>query len=121
RLVVSIRSGGHMLTGQATNDGGVVIDLARFNTVTLLDGALRLVRIGAGAHWGDVARALAQHALAISSGDTNQVGVGGLTLGGGIGWMVRTHGLTIDSLRAAELLSADGRVLRVSAQEHPEL
>jgi FAD/FMN-containing dehydrogenase len=121
RLVVSIRSGGHLLTGQATNDGGLVIDLAHFNTVTLLDGAQRLARVGAGAHWGDVAKALAQHDLAISSGDTNQVGVGGLTLGGGIGWMVRTHGLTIDSLRAAEIITADGRVLRVSAEEHPDL
>jgi FAD/FMN-containing dehydrogenase len=121
RLPVSVRSGGHLLTGQATNDGGLVVDLARFNTVTLLDAEQRLVRIGAGAHWGEVATALAEHNLAISSGDTRQVGVGGLTLGGGIGWMVRTHGLTIDSLRAAELVTADGRILRVSADEYPDL
>jgi FAD/FMN-containing dehydrogenase len=121
RLVVSVRSGGHLLTGQATNDGGLVVDLARFNSVTLLDAGQRLVRIGAGAHWGEVATALAEHDLAISSGDTRQVGVGGLTLGGGVGWMVRTHGLTIDSLRAAELVTADGRVLRVSAEEYPDL
>jgi FAD/FMN-containing dehydrogenase len=121
RLLVSVRSGGHLLTGQATNDGGLVVDLARFNAVTLLDTEQCLVRIGAGAHWGEVAPALAEHDLAISSGDTKQVGVGGLTLGGGIGWMVRTHGLTIDSLRAAELVTADGRVLRVSAEEYPDL
>jgi FAD/FMN-containing dehydrogenase len=121
RVSVSVRSGGHLLTGQATNDGGLVVDLGRFNTVTLLDAEQRLVRIGAGAHWGEVAAALAEHDLAISSGDTRQVGVGGLTLGGGIGWMVRTHGLTIDSLRAAELVTADGRILRVSAEEHPDL
>jgi FAD/FMN-containing dehydrogenase len=121
RAPVSVRSGGHLLTGQATNDGGLVVDMARFNTVTLLDAGRRLVRIGAGAHWGEVAPALAEHDLAISSGDTRQVGVGGLTLGGGIGWMVRTHGLTIDSLRAAELVTADGRVLRVSADEYPDL
>jgi FAD/FMN-containing dehydrogenase len=121
RLPVSVRSGGHLLTGQATNDGGLVVDLARFNMVTLLDVEQRLVHIGAGAHWGEVATALAEHDLAISSGDTRQVGVGGLTLGGGIGWMVRTHGLTIDSLRAAELVTADGRVLRVSAEEYPDL
>ncbi|HEX3272962.1 MAG TPA: FAD-binding oxidoreductase [Ktedonobacterales bacterium] len=121
RLVISIRSGGHLLTGQATNDGGLALDMTRFNAVTLLDAEQRLVRIGAGAHWGEVATALAEHDLAISSGDTNQVGVGGLTLGGGIGWMVRTHGLTIDSLRAAELVTADGRVLRVSADEYPDL
>jgi FAD/FMN-containing dehydrogenase len=121
RLIVSVRSGGHLLTGQATNDGGLVVDMARINTVTLLDPQRRLVRVGAGAHWGEVAKALAEHDLAISSGDTNQVGVGGLTLGGGIGWMVRTHGLTIDSLRAAEVITADGQVLRVSAEEHPDL
>ncbi len=121
RAPVSVRSGGHLLTGQATNDGGLVVDLARFNTVTLLDAEQHLVRIGAGAHWGEVATALAEHDLAISSGDTRQVGVGGLTLGGGVGWMVRTHGLTIDSLRAAELVTADGRVLRVSAEEYPDL
>jgi FAD/FMN-containing dehydrogenase len=121
RLVISIRSGGRLLTAQATNDRGLVIDMAHFTTVTLLDPAQRLVRIGAGAHWGDVAKALAPYDLAISSGDTKQVGVGGLTLGGGIGWTLRTHGLTIDSLRAAELITADGRVLRVSAEEHPDL
>jgi FAD/FMN-containing dehydrogenase len=121
RLPVSVRSGGHLLTGQATNDGGLVVDLARLNTVAPLDPEQHLVRIGAGAHWGEVAAALAEHDLAISSGDTKQVGVGGLTLGGGIGWMVRTHGLTIDSLRAAEVITADGRILRVSAEEHPEL
>jgi FAD/FMN-containing dehydrogenase len=129
RLVISIRSGGHLLTGQATNDGGLMLDMTRFNSVTLLDATLdatldagrRLVRIGAGAHWGEVATALAAHDLALSSGDTRQVGVGGLTLGGGVGWMARTHGLTIDSLRAAELVTADGRVLRVSAEEYPDL
>jgi FAD/FMN-containing dehydrogenase len=121
RLVISIRSGGHLLTGQATNDGGLVLDMTYFNTVTLLDPERRLVRIGAGARWGEVARALAEHNLAISSGDTSQVGVGGLTLGGGIGWMVRTHGLTIDSLRAAEVVTANGCILRVSADEYPDL
>ncbi|HEV2236941.1 MAG TPA: FAD-binding protein, partial [Ktedonobacterales bacterium] len=79
------------------------------------------VRIGAGARWGDVAQALAPHGLAISSGDTKQVGVGGLTLGGGIGWMVRKDGLTIDCLVAADVITADGRTLHVSAQEHPDL
>jgi FAD/FMN-containing dehydrogenase len=118
---LSVRSGGHNLNGLATNNGGMVLDLAHFDAVTLLDPARHLVRVGAGAHWGAVARALAAHDLAISSGDTNQVGVGGLTLGGGVGWMVRTHGLTIDSLHAAELVTADGRTLRASSEEHPEL
>lgn len=121
RLALSVRGGGHGWSGLATNTGGLVIDLTLLNTVRVLDQERRLVRIGAGARWGDVARALAAHELAISSGDTNQVGVGGLTLGGGIGWMARAYGLTIDSLVAAELVTADGRTLRVSAQEHPEL
>jgi len=120
-LALSVRSGGHGLSGLATNNGGLVIDLARFNAVEILDPARHLVRIGAGAHWGDVAQALAPHGLAISSGDTRQVGVGGLTLGGGIGWMVRKYGLTIDSLEAADLVTADGRALHVSAREHPDL
>jgi FAD/FMN-containing dehydrogenase len=120
-LALSVRSGGHGLSGLATNNGGLVIDLARFNAVEILDPARHLVRIGAGAKWGDVAKALEPHGLAISSGDTNQVGVGGLTLGGGIGWMVRKYGLTIDSLEAADLITADGRALHVSAQEHPDL
>jgi FAD/FMN-containing dehydrogenase len=121
QLPLSVRSGGHGWSGQATNSGGLVLDLTHFNTVEVLDPEQHLVRIGAGARWGEVAKALAAHGLAISSGDTNQVGVGGLTLGGGIGWMVRTHGLTIDSLHAAELITADGRILRVSANAHPDL
>lgn len=121
RLALSVRSGGHGLSGLATNNDGLVIDLARFNAVEILDPTHHLVRIGAGARWGDVAQALAPHKLAISSGDTRQVGVGGLTLGGGIGWMVRKYGLTIDSLEAADLITADGRALHVSAQEHPDL
>jgi FAD/FMN-containing dehydrogenase len=120
-LPVSVRSGGHGWSGRATNNGGLVLDLAGFNTVEVLDSERHLVRIGAGARWGEVAKTLAAHNLAISSGDTNQVGVGGLTLGGGIGWMVRTHGLTIDSLHAAELITADGRILHVSADAHPDL
>jgi FAD/FMN-containing dehydrogenase len=120
-VALSVRSGGHGLSGLATNNGGLVIDLAHFNAVGLLDPAHHLVRVGAGSHWGDVAQALAPHGLAISSGDTRQVGVGGLTLGGGIGWMVRKYGLTIDSLEAADLITADGRSLHVSAQEHPDL
>jgi len=121
QFTLSVRSGGHGLSGQATNNGGLVLDLTDLNTVEILDPEQRLVRIGAGARWGEVAKALATHGLAISSGDTNQVGVGGLTLGGGIGWMVRTYGLTIDSLQAAQLITADGRILRVSAEEHPDL
>jgi hypothetical protein len=99
----------------------MVIDLSHYNSVEVLDPAKHIVRIGAGARWGDAAKALAEYGLALSSGDTTSVGVGGLTLGGGIGWLVRKHGLTIDHMEAAEIITADGRTLRVSATEHPDL
>jgi FAD/FMN-containing dehydrogenase len=121
QLELSVRSGGHSFSGLSTNDGGLVIDLSYFNAVEVIDPAQNIVRIGAGARWGDAAKALDAHGLAISSGDTNSVGVGGLTLGGGIGWMVRKYGLTIDSLEAAEIVLADGHTLRVSAKEYPDL
>lgn len=120
-LKLAVRSGGHSQSGMSTNVGGMVIDLSHFNTVEVIDATKNRVRIGAGAKWGAAAQALAAHGLAISSGDTNSVGVGGLTLGGGIGWMVRKFGLTIDSLQAAEIVTADGHILRVSENEHPDL
>jgi FAD/FMN-containing dehydrogenase len=79
------------------------------------------VRIGGGATWGQVAAALAPYGLAISAGDTKSVGVGGLTLGGGIGWKVRKYGLALDNVVAAEVVLADGTVVEASAQEHPDL
>ena len=81
----------------------------------------RLVRIGGGATWGQVASALGRHGLAISSGDTRSVGVGGLTLGGGIGWVVRAWGLALDQLVGVQLVTADGAVLEVTAASHPDL
>lgn len=119
-LPVSIRSGGHNNAGLSTNRGGIVISLARINAVELLDASGR-VRVGSGATWGAVAEALRPHQLAISSGDTTTVGVGGLTLGGGIGWLVRKFGLALDSLLAVELVTVDGRTLRASRKEHAEL
>jgi FAD/FMN-containing dehydrogenase len=120
-LVLSVRSGGHSGVGFSTNDDGVVVDLMYLDTVELLDEAKALVRIGAGAKWGHVAKTLGQHNLALSSGDTASVGVGGLTLGGGVGWMVRKFGLAIDSVVAAEIITANGQILRVSEQEHADL
>jgi FAD/FMN-containing dehydrogenase len=120
-LKLSVRSGGHAMSGVGTNEGGLVIDLSLLNTVEVIDPTRNIVRIGAGARWGDAAKTLAEHGLAISSGDTNSVGVGGLTLGGGIGWLVRKHGLTLDSLEAAEIVLAGGRCLRLSETENPDL
>ena len=118
---LGIRSGGHGISGRSTNDGGVVIDLRAIDAVEVLDESARLVRIGAGARWMDVAAALEPHGWALSSGDYGGVGVGGLATAGGIGWLVREHGLTIDHLRAVELVTADGRVVRASATENPDL
>lgn len=120
-LMLSIKSGGHSMAGHSTNDGGMVIDLMHLNEVEVLDKAKHLVRIGAGGVWGDVAKKLQKHHLAISSGDTTTVGVGGLTLGAGVGWMVRKYGLAIDNLAAAEVVTANGRVLRASKDENSDL
>ena len=120
-LALSVRGGGHSFPGFGTNDGGVVIDLGHLADVEVLDGDRHLVRIGGGATWGQVATALAPHGLAISSGDTGSVGVGGLTLSGGIGWKVRKYGLALDSVIAAEVVTADGEVVTASAERNPEL
>ncbi len=121
KLILSVRSGGHGGAGFGTNSGGLVIDLSRINSVDVIDPEKRRVRIGSGAVWKNVAQTLQQHNLALTSGDTVSVGVGGLTLGGGIGWMVRKYGLTIDSLVAADVVTAEGEFLRASADEHPDL
>jgi FAD binding domain len=98
-----------------------VIDLSRLADVEIIDKERHLVRIGGGATWGQVAAALAPHGLAISSGDTKSVGVGGLTLTGGIGWKVRKYGLALDNVVAAEVITAGGEVVNASAAQHPEL
>jgi FAD/FMN-containing dehydrogenase len=120
-LVLSVRGGGHGFAGFGTNDGGVVIDLSKLANVEVIDKERHLVRIGGGATWGQVAVALAPHGLAISSGDTKSVGVGGLTLTGGIGWKVRKHGLALDNVAAAQVVTASAKVVSASAQRNPEL
>ncbi|WP_067436574.1 FAD-binding oxidoreductase [Nocardioides jensenii] len=120
-LTVSVRSGGHSLLGHGTNTGGLVIDLRHLDGIEVLDVDRRLVRIGGGATWGRVADALDPRGWAITSGDTAGVGVGGLTLGGGFGWMVRRYGLAVDNLVAARVVTADGRLLTASETENPHL
>jgi FAD/FMN-containing dehydrogenase len=115
----AVRSGGHGISSIATNDGGTVIDLRRLDTVERVGP--RLVRLGPGARWGRVARTLHPWGLAISSGDSGDVGVGGLATTGGLGFMGRAHGLTIDRIRAAEIVTADGEVRTVSETEEEEL
>ncbi|MET0419489.1 MAG: LLM class flavin-dependent oxidoreductase, partial [Actinoplanes sp.] len=118
---LAVRSGGHGISGRSTNDGGVVIDLGSLNRIDVLSRADRLVRVEAGARWKDVAAALQPHGWALSSGDYGGVGVGGLATAGGIGWLARDRGLTIDHLRAASMVLADGTRVRVSDTENPDL
>ncbi|UJP38985.1 LLM class flavin-dependent oxidoreductase [Cellulomonas palmilytica] len=118
---LAVRSGGHGIGGKATNDGGVVLDVGRLADVRVLDAERRLVRLGAGARWGDVAAALAPHGLAVSSGDMGDVGVGGLVTAGGHGLLGRSTGLTLDRVRAAEVVLADGTVVRTDDEHDPDL
>ncbi|HEY2878430.1 FAD-binding oxidoreductase [Nocardioides sp.] len=118
---LSVRGGGHGFAGFGTSDGGVVIDLGRLASVEVVDEERHIVRVGGGATWGQVADDLAARGLAISSGDTRSVGVGGLTLTGGIGWKVRKYGLALDNVVRAEVVTADGEVVLATAEENPEL
>jgi FAD/FMN-containing dehydrogenase len=120
-LEISTRSGGHSNAGFSTNVGGLVLDLSPLDTVEVLDESERVVRLGAGAQWTNVAKALAPYGLAYTSGDTTSVGVGGLLVGGGVGWMARKYGLALDSLVSATVVTADGRILTVGAEENPDL
>jgi FAD binding domain len=120
-LPLGIRSAGHGISGRSTNDGGLVIDLRKLDPIEILDQEKRLVRIGPGATWKKVARALDPYGWALSSGDYGGVGVGGLATAGGIGFLSREFGLTIDRLRAVEMVLADGSIVRASPQENSEL
>ena len=101
-LALSVRSGGHGISGRSTNTDGIVIDLKHLNTIEVVDPARGVIRLGPGARWGEVAEKLASHGLAMSSGDYGDVGVGGLATAGGVGYFARKHGLTIDHMTAAE-------------------
>ncbi|GAA0591572.1 LLM class flavin-dependent oxidoreductase [Kribbella sandramycini] len=118
---ISVRSGGHGFSGRSTNDGGIIIDVGRMNAVEVLDRSRRLVRVGPGARWGQVAAALEPHGLVISSGDFGGVGVGGLATTAGLGYLARSYGLTIDHIRAVEIVLADGTFHRVDAEHEPDL
>ncbi|ROR66229.1 LLM class flavin-dependent oxidoreductase [Agrococcus jenensis] len=121
RVPLSIRSAGHGISGRSTNDGGIVIDLGAFDRIDVVDAERRLVRVGAGATWGEVATALDPHGWAISSGDYGGVGVGGLATAGGVGFLGREHGLTIDHVESIDVVLASGELVRASRDEHPEL
>lgn len=120
-LPLGIRSAGHGVSGRSTNKGGLVVDVGRMNGIEVIDPEQRLVRVGPGATWKRISAALHPHGWALGSGDYGGVGVGGLATAGGIGLLGRAHGLTIDHLRAVEMVLADGSHVRASADEHPDL
>jgi FAD/FMN-containing dehydrogenase len=119
-LPLAIRGGGHNGAGLGTVDDGIVIDLAMFKDIQV-DPVARTVRVGGGATWGEVDRATGKYGLATPSGIISTTGVGGLTLGGGLGHLTRRFGLSIDNLLEAEVVLADGSLARASADEHPDL
>jgi FAD/FMN-containing dehydrogenase len=117
---LAVRSGGHSRAGHGTSDGGIVIDLSELNAVAVdPDGRTAWAQTGVKA--GDYTKATAEHGLATGLGDTPTVGVAGITLGGGIGYLVRKYGLTIDDLLGAEVVTADGEILEVDGETHPDL
>ncbi len=119
-LELAVRSGGHSVPGHSTTEGGIVLDLRDLNGLEI-DFDSRTAWAETGLKTGRYTVAAAEHGLATPFGDTGSVAIGGLTLGGGVGYLVRKYGLTIDSLLAAEVVTADGELLHVDAESHPDL
>jgi len=119
-LAVSVRGGAHSTPGYSTCDGGIVIDLGAMNKVEV-DPEARTARVQGGARWADVDGAGQEHGLAVTGGRISTTGVGGLTLGSGSGWLERSYGVTCESLRAAEVVTADGRIVRAAEDENADL
>jgi FAD/FMN-containing dehydrogenase len=119
-LELSVRGGGHNVAGRAVTDGGLMLDLSTMNAVQVDPGA-RTAWAQGGATWGIVDRETQRWGLAVTGGMISSTGIAGLTLGGGLGWLMGRHGLTVDNLLSAEVVVADGSVLRASADENPEL
>jgi FAD/FMN-containing dehydrogenase len=119
-LVVSIRGGGHNFAGLGVGDDGLVIDLSRMNNVRV-EPKMRTVLAGGGAVLGDVDHAAHAFGLAVPAGILSTTGIGGLTLGGGIGHLTRQCGLTIDNLLSVDVVLADGRFVTANAKENPDL
>ena len=119
-LLISVRCGGHSTPGYSTCDDGIVIDLSPMKAVEV-DAAARTAKVQGGATWADLDAATQEHGLAVTGGRVSDTGVGGLALGSGSGWLERMYGVTSASLLSAEVVSANGKVVRASADENPEL
>jgi FAD/FMN-containing dehydrogenase len=120
RLLVSLRGGGHSAPGYGTNDGGLVIDLSPMKGIRV-DPNTRTVRAQAGVLWRELDHETQAFGLATTGGTVSNTGIAGLTLGGGLGWLMGKHGLTVDNLIAADVVTADGQFRQVSATDSPDL
>jgi len=119
-LEIAVRGGGHNVSGRATCDRGMMIDLSPMKGISIDPGA-RTARVEPGVTWGELNGATQAHGLATTGGVISSTGVAGLTLGGGIGWIMGKYGLAVDNLLAVEIVLADGRVVTASEQSHPDL
>jgi FAD/FMN-containing dehydrogenase len=119
-LDIAVRGGGHSYPGHSVCDGGIVIDLSKMEGIRV-DPEARTARVQPGVLWGDLDRETQEFGLATTGGFVSHTGVAGLTLGGGIGWLHRTHGLTIDQLLSVDLITADGEFVKASEMENPDL
>jgi hypothetical protein len=120
RLLLSVKAGGHNVTGNAVCDGGIMVDLSLMRSVKV-NAEQKIAEVEPGATWGDFDAATQKHGLATTGGLVSTTGVAGLTLGGGVGWLVRKHGLSCDNLIEADIVTARGVLLKTSATEHQEL
>src|SRR5215211_202452 len=119
-IPLAVRSGGHSVGRHSMIDDGIVVDFSAMKQI-VVDPDARIARVQAGANSGDLAAVAGPHGLALSTGDTQSVGMGGLTTGGGIGFMVRKYGLAIDNLLSAQVVTAAGEIVTASEDDHPDL
>ena len=119
-LEISVRGGGHNVAGKAVTEGGVMIDLSLLKEIEV-DPVRRTIRAGGGVTWGELNQAAHAHGLATTGGVVSTTGIAGLTLGGGIGWLLGKHGLAIDNLLSAEVVLASGEMVRASEESEPDL